>query len=63
MIVGGITVVILSHFTFTITFVVRDGYAWTQGLAVCDGEVCRAAAGLSLANVFADTYLDALVSK
>lgn len=63
VIVGGITVVILSHFTFTITFVVRDRYAWSQGLAVCDREICRAAAGLSLANVLADAYLDALVSK
>jgi len=56
-------VVILSHFTFTITFFVRDGYARPQGLAICDGEVRRAAAGLSLANVLADSYFDALVSK
>ena len=63
MIVCRVTVVIVSHFTFTITFVVLDGYAWRQGLAVCDREARRATAGLSLANVLANSNLDALVSK
>jgi hypothetical protein len=63
VVVCGVTVVIVSHFTFTITFVFLDGYAWPQGLAICDREICRATAGLSLANVLADPYFDALVSK
>ena len=63
VIVRRVSVVFLSHFTFTITFVVPDGYAWPQRLAISDGEVCRATAGLSLANVLADAYFDALVSK
>lgn len=63
MIVGRVTVVIVSRFTFTITFVVLDGYALRQGLAVWDREARRATAGLSLANVLANSNLDALVSK
>lgn len=63
MIVGRVIVVFVSNFTFTITFILRDGYAWPQRLAISDGEVGRAAAGLSLANVLADSYFDALVSK
>ena len=65
MIVRGVTMVmvILSHFTFTITFVFWDGYAGPQGLAIRDREVRRAAAGLSLANVLADSNFNALVSK
>lgn len=63
VIVRRVIVVFVSHFTFTITVVLRDGYAWPQRLAIGDGEVSRAAAGLSLANVLADSYLDALVSK
>jgi hypothetical protein len=63
VIVGRVIVVFVSHFTFTITFILRDGYAWSQRLAISDGEVSRATAGLSLANVLADSYFDALVSK
>ena len=64
VIVRRVIVVFVSHFTFTITFVLRvDGYAWPQRLAISDGEVGRATAGLSLANVLADSYFDALVSK
>jgi hypothetical protein len=63
VIVCCVTVVVVSHFTFTITFVIPDGYAWPQGLAICDREVRRATAGLSLANVLANSYLDTLVSK
>jgi hypothetical protein len=63
VIVRRVIVVFVSHFTFTITFVLRDGYAWPQRLAICDGEVSRATAGLPLANVLADSYFDALVSK
>jgi hypothetical protein len=62
VIVRSVIVVFVSHFTFTITFVLRDGYAWPQRLAISDGEVSRATAGLSLANVLADSYFDALVS-
>jgi hypothetical protein len=61
VIVGRVTVVIVSR--FTITFVVLDGYALRQGLAVWDREARRATAGLSLANVLANSNLDALVSK
>lgn len=63
MIVGGVIVVFVPRFTFTITFVLPDGYAWPQRLAISDGEVSRATAGLSLANVLADSYFDALISK
>ena len=64
VIVGRVIMMIfMSHFTFTITFVLRDGYAWAQRLAVSYGEAARATAGLSLANVLADPYFDALVSK
>jgi hypothetical protein len=63
VIVRRVIVVFVSHFTFTITFVLRDGYARPQRLAISDGEVSRATAGLSLANVLADSYFDTLVSK
>jgi hypothetical protein len=63
VIVRSVIVVFVSHLTFTITFVLQDGYAWPQGLAISDGEVSRATAGLSLANVLANSYFDALVSK
>ena len=63
MIVCGVTVVILSRFTFPITFIIIDGYAWAQGLAIRNREVREATAGLSLANVLADSNFDALVSK
>jgi hypothetical protein len=63
VIIRSVIVVFVSHFTFTITFVLRDGYAWPQRLAISDREVGRATAGLSLANVLADSYFDALVSK
>jgi hypothetical protein len=63
VIVRSVIMVFVSHFTFTITFVFRDGYARSQRLAISDGEVSRAAAGLSLANVLADSYFDALISK
>lgn len=63
MIVRSVVVVFVSHFTFTITFFLRDGYAWPQRLAISDGEISRATAGLSLANVLADSDFNALVSK
>ena len=63
VIIRRVIVVFVSHFTFAITFVLRDdGYARPQRLAISDGEVSRATAGLSLANVLADSYFDALVS-
>lgn len=63
MIVRSVIVVFVSHLTFTITFFLRDGYAWPQRLAISDGEVGRATTGFSLANVLADSYFNALVSK
>jgi hypothetical protein len=63
VIVRRVIVVFVSHLTFTITFILRDGYARSQRLAVGDGEVTRATAGLPLANVLADSYFYALVSK
>lgn len=61
VIVGRVTVIIVSHFTFTIAaLLIRDGYTGSQGLAVR-----RKVRGtrFSLSNVLADSYLDALVSK
>lgn len=63
VIVRSVIVVFVSHLTFTITFFLRDGYAWPQRLAISDGEVGRATTGFSLANVLADSYFNALVSK
>ncbi len=63
VIVRCVTVVFVCHFTFTITFVLRDGDAWPQRLAIGNREATRATAGLPLTNVLADSYLDALVSK
>jgi hypothetical protein len=63
VIVRCVTVVFVCHFTFTITFVLLDGDAWPQRLAIGNREATRASAGLPLANVLADSYLDALVSK
>ena len=64
VIVGRVIVVVfMSHFTFAITFVLRDGHAWAQRLAISDGEAARATARLSLANVLANPYFDALVCK
>jgi hypothetical protein len=63
VIVRRVTVVLVPHFTFSITFLILDGYAWPQWLTIGDGEVGHARTGLPLANVLANSYLDALVSK
>lgn len=63
MIICCVAVVIVSHFTFSITLFVLDGDAWPQGLATCNREVGDTTTRFSLANVLANTYLDALVSQ
>lgn len=55
--------VIVSHFAVSITLLVLDGNAWSERLSIWDREVRDTTAGLSLANVLADSNLDALVSK
>ena len=62
MIVGGITVIIVSRFTFTITLLVLDGDSGSQGLAVRHRKI-RGGTRFSLSNVLADSYLDTLVSQ
>jgi hypothetical protein len=61
VIVGGVIVIIVSHFTFTIALLIRDGDTGSQRLAVRNRKVrCTR---FSLSNVLADSYLDTLVSK
>jgi len=63
VIVCRVIVVIVSHFAVSITLLVLDGNAWSERLSIWDREVRDTTAGLSLANVLADSNLDALVSK
>jgi hypothetical protein len=63
VVIGGVTVVIVPRFTFPIALFVLDGYAWAEGLAIWDGEICDTATGLPLANVLADSYLNSLVGE
>jgi hypothetical protein len=63
VIVCSVTVIIVSHFTVPIALLVLDGDAWSEGLAMWDGEVRETTAGFPLADVFADSNLDTLVSK
>jgi len=56
-------VVIVPYFAVTIALLFRDGYTGAKGLAIWDREVRHTTAGLSLANVLANSYLDTLVSK
>src|SRR6266702_2221011 len=63
VIVGRVVVIIVSRFTFTIALLIRDGYTWSQGLAVRNRKVRVRGTRFSLSNVLADSYLDALVSK
>jgi hypothetical protein len=63
VIISRIIVVVLSHFTFSIAFLILDGDAWPQGLAIRNREIGDTTARFSLTNVLADTYLNALVSK
>jgi hypothetical protein len=63
VIVCRVIVVIVSRFAVSITLLVLDGNAWSEGLAIWNREVRDATAGFPLANVLADSNLDALVSK
>lgn len=63
MIVCSVIVVIVSHFAVSVTLLVLDGNAWSERLAIWDREARYTTAGLSLANVLANSNLDALVSK
>jgi len=56
-------VVIVSHFAVSITLLIMDGNAWSERLAIWDREVRDTTAGFSLADVLADSNLDALVSE
>jgi hypothetical protein len=63
VIVCRVIVVIVSHFAVSITLLIMDGNAWSERLAVWDREVRDTTAGFSLADVLADSNLDALVSE
>jgi hypothetical protein len=63
VIVCRVIVIILPRFTVSVTLLVLDGNTWAEGLAICDWKVRHATARLPLANVLADSYLDALVSE
>jgi hypothetical protein len=63
VIVCRVIVIILSHFTIWIALLVLDGNAWPKGLSIWDWEIRHATAGLSLADVLANSNLDTLVSK
>jgi hypothetical protein len=63
VIVCRVVVIIVPHFAVSIALLFRDGYTGAEGLAIWDREVRHATAGLSLANVLANSYLDTLISK